>query len=860
MMISPVRPAPPRLRATFDGKPEKLAYFLSRIWAHIDQYGNQYKTERDLVSTITDGMNEASTWIAQLHNKEAVELNDEDGFVELLWARFEDPDRVGENEDKIKVMKQGIIKYYHSGQVGHRASECLAPALVLQPRPITASKGSKAPRKPPDTSIIVFIAEDKEEQQYEHNCLLEESDGVQYSQRSSTEKLETSKGANNEYKSSCCKVWFSLEIHSMPAQPEKTLDVECAVLDTIDIGIPITNPTDDVLELDVELIDAIILSGENKFVLEPKEMLCYEVKYSPATTGRMDGSVIFTSEKLGEFWYALKLIGQMPHPIRLPEIECELGKWVSQHIPLVNSTYEILELEYVNSNPGHFSMEIDPKTKLTVAPHSTTEISVLFCPSALGRTNHTASIIFKCPQFEEWIFYLSGIGRIPQPMEPASVSSCLGQHSSIIVNFKNPTFEEVVVDIILTDRDHITDYYHATPCHHSSKDSIFWLPLKEKQGIILPQKSKLDIPILFAPLSMKFYETFLVIEVKKIDEENWIYDDTFELREAVNSQTVIIKDEELKGLRWIYPIYGIPEAPPDESSPAVVCCRACSRLEEKIEVLLTGVVPGTTASQILQDTAMLTLSQSKSFPINDEVQVTDGFSTTDEFMYEIQFESERMNSHLKSAIAINLVKKERDLKTGIVTLIFNIIFTPYKSMRNPATLVVQHSTGGIWKFPILFVATDPEVDDVINIETIGLNKESVVSFKLTSQTRYPEPYTAYFLPGSDPEFTVSPQAGELLPLDTAGTCITVGFKPSMYSKKHKATLVIKTAAIEWMYEINGLLPKTIPPSSLAKVICRNMYIRSATVRQRNFVRENMKVLSTSMSPPIKGAPLILKTK
>lgn len=35
------------------------------------------------------------------------------------------------------------------------------------------------------------------------------------------------------------------------------------------------------------------------------------------------------------------------------------------------------------------------------------------------------------------------------------------------------------------------------------------------------------------------------------------------------SQTVIIKDEELKGLRWIYPIYGIPEAPPNESAPGV---------------------------------------------------------------------------------------------------------------------------------------------------------------------------------------------------------------------------------------------------------------------------------------------------
>ncbi|XP_039185523.1 cilia- and flagella-associated protein 47 [Crotalus tigris] len=733
--------------------------------------------------------------------------------------------------------------------------------LKVEPEDTAAYTLNIFPRKRGKfNGIIVFVAEEREHQQYQQNSLLEEPDGVQYSQKSSTEKLETGNGANSEYKSSCCKVWFSLEIHSMPAQPEKTLKVECAVLDTIDIGIPITNPTADVLELDVELIDAIILSGENKLVLESKETLLYEVKYSPATTGQMDGSVIFTSEKLGEFWYALKLKGQMPQPTRLPEVECELGKWVRQHIPLVNPTNEILELEYVNSNPGHFSMEINPKAQLTVAPHSTTEVSVLFCPSALGRTNHAASIIFKCPQLEEWVFYLSGIGRIPQPMEPASVSSCLNHHSSIIVNFKNPTFEEVVVNIILTDRDHIMDHPHATSCQHSTKDSIFWLPLKETQGIILPQKSKLDIPVLFAPLSMKLYETFLVIEVKKIHEENWTYDDTFELMEAVNSQSVIIEDEKLKGLRWIYPIYGISEAPPSELAPALVCCRARSRLEENIEVLLTGVVPGATASQIPQNTAMLTFSQSKSSPIHDEVQVTDGFSTTDEFMYEIQFESERMKSQLKSAIAINLVKKERDLKTGIVTLIFNIIFTPYKPTRNPATLVLQHSTGGIWKFPILFVVTDPEVDDVIDIEAIGLNKESIVSFKLTSQTRYPEPYTAYFLPGSDPEFTISPQAGELLPLDTAGTCITVGFKPSMYSKKHKATLVIQTAAMQWMYEINGLLPKTIPPTASAKVICRNTYMTSAIVQQRNFVRENMKILSTSVSSPIKGAPLILKTK
>lgn len=56
-------------------------------------------------------------------------------------------------------------------------------------------------------------------------------------------------------------------------------------------------------------------------------------------------------------------------------------------------------------------------------------------------------------------------------------------------------------------------------------------------------------------------------------------------------------------------------------------------------------------------------------------------------------------------------------------------------LRNEATLVVQYTAGGIWKFPVLFIALEPEVDDIINIEAVGLNKESIVGFKLTSQTR-----------------------------------------------------------------------------------------------------------------------------
>lgn len=63
-----------------------------------------------------------------------------------------------------------------------------------------------------------------------------------------------------------------------------------------------------------------------------------------------------------------------------------------------------------------------------------------------------------------------------------------------------------------------------------------------------------------------------------------------------------------------------------------------------------------------------------------------GISTQEEFVYDIEFESDRVASQLKSAVAINLLKKFRDLKTRIVTLIFNIIFAPSKPMRYSAQL------------------------------------------------------------------------------------------------------------------------------------------------------------------------------
>uniref|UniRef100_A0A7N4PXI9 Cilia and flagella associated protein 47 n=1 Tax=Sarcophilus harrisii TaxID=9305 RepID=A0A7N4PXI9_SARHA len=667
--------------------------------------------------------------------------------------------------------------------------------------------------------------------------------------------LEAAESLDNKGSVSHVKVWFFLEINSFPAPPVDTVEVTCATLDTIGIEISLTNPKDRELHLDVILTDAS-LSGQSTLVLEPNENITYTVKYSPMIVGCTDQSVVFQPQIGIEFWYLLKLTAQRPRPTTMPETRCDLGKKVPQIIPLVNSTSETLELTITNSNPTNFLLESNKKTTLTVAPHSTVEVPVQFYPSALGRGKQQASIIFHCTQLEEWIFHLSGIGLIPLPLAPVTICTCIGRHLSVIIPFRNPTTEHVLVTILLRDEFSNPKLVISTMDSTGAKNTGFSFTLKQTQGIPLLPKGKLDIPVLFVPHIMKLYEAMVIVEMMRANGEYWPHDSPDELGPGLKS-TIRTQNGDICSIRWKYPLQGIPEAPPPKTHQPSISCRASNRVEETVQVLLSGVVFETPEERKLEVIPKKTLLEhnQKQNPTNYN------FPEIHEFQYEIQFESDLMKSNLESCVALYLISKEKNVGNGDIALVFNIIFAPKKPIRSVITLVIQCSTDGIWKFPITLIATEPEVDDVINIEGIGLFKETSVAFRLTSQTRYPESFTAYFLPGSDEEFFVKPQMGELLPLHTAGTLINVGFTPKMYSRKHQATLVIQTENIYWMYQVNGLPPNTVPPTNVpARIDCINKNLRTIPVHQRNFLHENAKLITTGVSSTIKGAPLVSRKK
>uniref|UniRef100_A0A8U7MMM3 Cilia and flagella associated protein 47 n=1 Tax=Corvus moneduloides TaxID=1196302 RepID=A0A8U7MMM3_CORMO len=674
------------------------------------------------------------------------------------------------------------------------------PDLTVSPEDIAAYTLSISPcRRGVFHGVISFVAQDEDQQQSQESSSPQKTDGKRALQKLPARSPQALGAAKSEGSSTDCKVWFSLKIYSTPAAAERTIEVNCRALDTVGINIPITNPTKNVVKMSV-LLDHPSLFGENSFIVRPKQTFSYHLQFSPAALGSFNGSVMFRSDVLGEFWYALKFNVEKPSPTGLPEIACELGKWTYIHIPLSNPTHETLVLQMANSDPNHFAVETDPKQPLTIPPHSTTQLPVRFCPTALGRRNHKATITFQCPKFGEWLFHLTGSGHPPQQMETTTISACIGEYSSAVISFKNPTAENVVIDIMLTDEELLSQHLSASVLSQSTtKESVFQLLFKHPQGIRLGPKEKLEIPVLFIPAEMKIYKTQVAIHVMRENGENWPYEVTAESNTDLTRNVTVAENREAQGILWIYPIHGMPEAPQQKS--VVIRCQARQRLEQGVELLLIGVMPGETALPDAGNSAMVNMDESANTP-----EVTDGSSATLEFLYELQYQSDEIRSQLDSLVGMELLQKEWDTESRIVTLIFNVVFAPSKPMRDP------------------------------------------------------EPFTAHFLAGSDPDFLVMPQAGELLPEGTVGTHITVGYKPRMYGKKHTATLVIETQSMQWTYVINGLPPRSVPPPTAAKVVCTSSYIGSTTVRQRNFVRENLKLTTTGASSPIKGAPLVLRKK
>ncbi|XP_044044267.1 cilia- and flagella-associated protein 47-like isoform X3 [Siniperca chuatsi] len=612
------------------------------------------------------------------------------------------------------------------------------------------------------------------------------------------------------------EVHFSLEIICEPTVPIKVIDVQCAAQSSVAIEIPVSNPHGELLMLDVYL-EGNDLSGANWVSIPPRETLTYKTMFSPDRVGKSTGSVVFQSELVGEFWYQLELYALPPPVITLPQACCQLGKWTRLTIPLVNPTAETLELIVANSNPRNYTLEMDSGRTLILGPHFSTQLGVRFSPSSIGEGNHTAKITFTCPQLQEWCVLLSGRGLKPEHEQPLSISSLIGSSASITVPFTNPTELPVILNITLTDEDPSG----APKCHQVTADKeAFSIPLSQTEGIQINEGASFDVPVVFASNSMELQQAWLCITMKPLSSPG---------NNSTFSTDSMRSEQELSSICWIYPLCGIPMEVPVENSPlGVVFCEAGCQLERKVDVLLTGCVPG---------------NQDRKGQEVSRVMMED-------FLCEVRLDSETEHSEVEDCLSASIEAARRDPETGTVTLTLNLVYTPLRPCRCTAVLAVQCVSGRIWEFPITLIAMEPQVDDVILTEATEFDKTSAVGFRLTSTTRRPELFTAAFLPGSSSEFTVTPASGMLPPVGSTGALITVSFTPTA-SGKHRARLTIQAADMQWTYEVRGITPHDSSPLCTTYTNGSSSVVCPTNERQRNFVARNLRLPSLANSSPLK---------
>lgn len=114
-------------------------------------------------------------------------------------------------------------------------------------------------------------------------------------------------------------------------------------------------------------------------------------------------------------------------------------------------------------------------------------------------------------------------------------------------------------------------------------------------------------------------------------------------------------------------------------------------------------------------------------------------------------------------------------------ILFDLRFEPLRPFKTQVELIIYKSSGGRWKFNAVFEALEPEMDDIITIQS-PLHKTSSVSFRLTNHMKQYAQFHASFTQDSANEFVVYPKSGQLEPYGKEGTNFIVSFTPTEYGK------------------------------------------------------------------------------
>ncbi len=533
--------------------------------------------------------------------------------------------------------------------------------------------------------------------------------------------------------------WYTIEVDASPAAPEQSLDLTAAVRRAVSVEIALENPLrDEAVEFDVTLQGEGLL-GDATFSLGPRETSTYELLFAPLLPGREVGSIVFSNAKLGEVWYELNLSATRPEMGKLKEMRCSVGTRTRQCVYLENPSNEEIKLQCSSSNTLNFRiipqvLTLPPYGKTAADPannpHGLPYVEVEYAPSSLDSVQD-AQIVIADPRrrISDWTYIVTGRGDAPSVMEPVVVFSAVRVRASATFSFRNPFPEAIAVRVTmhLTDRNgnRVAETPRGSGDANTGGESAFTLLLKQPMCRI-NAFGGLQVPFIFVPSEISEYTA--VVEIEK---------------EMAGTQDGM--------LRWTYPIRGVAEAIPGDDAIKIT-----TRARENLRQLVTVPLYGLTEEQamletffghelqVLDEALRATMARSVSIVPEGAEDQLDSMSRSVSNM-SLNSSSRlggaagadsraslRSNQGGTRGATPHLGVDPRDGTSPLMFVSFVLDFLPLKPFKANCELIVNKASGGRWRHAIVLESLEPEVDDVIVIESL-LNNTSSVSFKLTNQ-------------------------------------------------------------------------------------------------------------------------------
>jgi len=611
--------------------------------------------------------------------------------------------------------------------------------------------------------------------------------------------------------------------------------------------------------------DLLHICGAPTVTVDGKGAEQYELGFQPLQAGIVTGCVMFRDPGTGQYtWYTVELHVSPPKPQQALTLQCVVRQAVAMDIELTNPLDDVIVFDVRLHGEGLLGME-----QFVLAPRESATYELVYSP-LLPCAPIKGTAVFLNERVGEFWYDLI-LTAEPAPPEDLPLLECeVGRSMQHKISIENPTGHEVVLKpkssnkinfrvvapsrIVMAPLEGVEVTLEYSPSSLDTQEEAeltfenpeVGLWIYRAKGVGLPPKEPRKVSVVSqvhkatsSTISFKnpFLESVQAMVVLETSSERGVF--TLLQKKAKTTiqplgmaqipfsfcptsmtqhtarVTVIVGH-----LIWAYDVTGVAEAPPD-TTQHVFSCAAREEIDQYYPLTLVGLdLP------FAEFQNQLTV----------DLEVPPGLQTLVNKVCRIGL-ADPADPTVEATIG---AKSDR--------IALHVKLRPLRPFTALCNLVVHQAGAGRWRFDVKIDVAEPEVDDLIVIES-PLNKSASVAFRLTNATAAYAEFEAYFAADSAYEFAVSPTSGVLEPAGKQGTPFVITYRPTEYGKPVTGRLIIQTEDVFWSYAVKGSIPKysapTVDVPRVSTRLTREMQSQLANANQagqkKNFIRSNLQV-------------------